>query len=495
MKRRNKIVLHNRLFFKVYLSYACILTISAVLIGTLFMMVYRETSMNSYINQLKHEAENVSNKLSEFIKSEDRQGILGYISIFREINDERDIWIVANDQAENPIDSSMITMTYQEFESQKQYVRLFQSIVYGKSYDEATFEDAIHDDLRNAVAVPIRGMNGEVSGVLIYSSAAESQAQVVNNSIRLIVQCIFAALVISIIVANIFVRSITNPILKMSNTAVELAKGDYAARTDVRRKDEIGQLADTVDVLAERLLENEQERKNMEQMRMDFFANVSHELRTPITVIRAYVETLYDKVVTEEEKVEQYYIRILHECKSMQRLVGDLLLLSKMQNPDFEVDAEPVNIIQVFEDIIRGANAISQERNIKITMDTETDCCLMLGDYDRLRQMFMVILDNAIKFSNENSSIEIIIRVRDKIEIIIRDHGVGISKEELPFIFDKFYKSKLRQNAKGTGLGLAIARQIALKHNGTIEVESQLGQGTQFHFKFDYVTEEQLEVM
>ena len=254
-------------------------------------------------------------------------------------------------------------------------------------------------------------------------------------------------------------------------------------------------MAETVDVLAERLLENENERKNMEQMRMDFFANVSHELRTPITVIRAYTETLFDKVVTDEDKVEQYYVRILHECKSMQRLVGDLLLLSKMQNPDFQVEKEPVNIIQVFEEIIRSASAISQEKNIDILMEKQTDCCLMMGDYDRLRQMFMVILDNAIKFSNENSTIEIKISVAEQIEITIQDHGVGISKEELPFIFDKFYKSKLRQNAKGTGLGLAIARQIALKHDGSIQVKSELGKGTQFNFKFDYVTEEQLEAM
>lgn len=494
MEKSNKVVLQNRLFFKVYLSYACILTISAVLIGTLFMMVYRETSMKTYIKQLKHEADRVSTKLTDFIMNDDYPGTIEYIKMFRDINDQRDLWIVANDQAVNPI-YKMETMSYSDFEREKHYVKLFNSIVSGKEFDEATFDDVIHEDLRNAVAVPIKGLNGETSGVLIYSAAAEGQTQVMNNSIRLIIQCILAALIISIIVASIFVRSITNPILQMRNTAGELAKGDYAARTNVSRKDEIGQLAETVDVLAERLLENENERKNMEQMRMDFFANVSHELRTPITVIRAYTETLFDKVVTDEDKVEQYYVRILHECKSMQRLVGDLLLLSKMQNPDFQVEKEPVNIIQVFEEIIRSASAISQEKNIDILMEKQTDCCLMMGDYDRLRQMFMVILDNAIKFSNENSTIEIKISVAEQIEITIQDHGVGISKEELPFIFDKFYKSKLRQNAKGTGLGLAIARQIALKHDGSIQVKSELGKGTQFNFKFDYVTEEQLEAM
>ena len=197
-------------------------------------------------------------------------------------------------------------------------------------------------------------------------------------------------------------------------------------------------------------------------MRMDFFANVSHELRTPITVIRAYTETLVDGVVTDEEKVRQYYERMLLECKRMERLVGDLLLLSKMQNPDFMVEKEPVNLMDIY---------------------------MVEGDYDRLRQMFLVIFDNAVKFSPENSTVHVTFSEYEKkdgarVYVSIRDEGIGISKEELPNIFEKFYKSKLRQNAKGTGLGLAIAKQIALKHGSDIKVLSEVGKGTEFVFEF-----------
>jgi len=109
---------------------------------------------------------------------------------------------------------------------------------------------------------------------------------------------------------------------------------------------------------------------------------------------------------------------------------------------------------------------------------------MILGDYDRLRQMFMVILDNAIKFSDEGKIVHIIISNTDKIKVSIRDEGIGIDEAELGNIFEKFYKSNLRQNASGTGLGLAIAKQIAIKHEGTIDVNSTAGVGTEFIFTF-----------
>ena len=179
----------------------------------------------------------------------------------------------------------------------------------------------------------------------------------------------------------------------------------------------------------------------------------------------------------------------------MERLVGDLLLLSKMQNPDFAVDKEPVNLVQIFNDIIRSAGTIGKEKKIHIVVTHEQELYIIQGDYDRLRQMFLVIFDNAVKFSPEGGNVYVSICecMPGRVGVSIRDEGIGISKEELPSIFEKFYKSKLRQNAKGSGLGLAIARQIALKHGGDIEVESELGRGTEFRFSFDLIPKKELE--
>ena len=168
----------------------------------------------------------------------------------------------------------------------------------------------------------------------------------------------------------------------------------------------------------------------------------------------------------------------------MERLVRDLLLLSKMQNPDFEIEKEPVNLIQVFDDLLKSAKVLCAQKQIRLHCQKDTDYVLMMGDYDRLRQMFMVIMDNAVKFSPEESTIHVTIDTTKDIVISIRDEGVGISEEEINSIFEKFYKSKLRQNATGSGLGLMIAKQIAIKHNGTINVKSTVGKGTEFIFAF-----------
>ena len=253
-------------------------------------------------------------------------------------------------------------------------------------------------------------------------------------------------------------------------------------------------LENNLDDLSKRLYKAKTERENQEQLRMDFFANVSHELRTPITVMRGYTETLNDGVITDEVMVNEYYRKMLIECRSMERLVGDLFILSKMQNPDFKIEKEPVSIRQVFGDVLRSAREIARKKNITITQKLSVDDeepCMILGDYERLRQMFMIIIDNAVKFSYESGEIIISIEKRItpkkqvKIYVSIQDFGVGISKEALPYIFEKFYKSKLKQNQKGTGLGLMIAKQIALRHGCDIMVESEIEQGTKFSFEFE----------
>ena len=194
-------------------------------------------------------------------------------------------------------------------------------------------------------------------------------------------------------------------------------------------------------------------------------------------------------MVSDPEKVHHYHERMLGECQGMERLVGDLLLLSKMQNPDFAVEKEPVNLVQIFEDLKKSAWAIGKEKNITADIYTELPVIMMLGDYDRLRQMFLVILDNAVKFSPENSVVHIRISCEEQIIISIRDEGIGISEEEQKYIFEKFYKSRLRQNAKGSGLGLAIAKQIAIKHGGTIDIQSEVGKGTEITFTFPELEE------
>lgn len=271
-----------------------------------------------------------------------------------------------------------------------------------------------------------------------------------------------------------------------------IASGDYSGIKVKKPKSQIGKLETNLDDLSKRLDKARVERENQEQLRMDFFANVSHELRTPITVMRGYAETLNDGVVSDKKTVSDVYQKMLSECRGMERLVGDLFILSKMQNPDFHIEKEPVSVRQIFGDVIRGAREIGKSKNITITQKLsvdEEDPCLLLGDYERLRQMFMIIIDNAVKFSHQDGEIIVYIgKEKRKIQVYIQDFGIGISEEAQQYIFEKFYKSKLKQNQKGSGLGLMIAKQIALRHGSDIKVESELEKGTKFSFEFEECT-------
>ncbi|MBQ9119358.1 MAG: HAMP domain-containing protein [Lachnospiraceae bacterium] len=490
-QEKKKRVVPGRLFVKAYLYYAVLGIVVACIIGVLFLNMYQQATRRQYREQLEEQASSVSARFQEFIANKDYENCLGYLEILGETRDY-EVWSLQNPYAEKPMKSAMANIEFQDI-GQANFTNLIYSAFMGKERFLASYSE-IHGCTMMSVGVPIWDLDGEVCGALLISTSMETQDIVLERSKYMILYSILVALGVSFVLALGFAGQLSRPVREIRDTAILLAEGRYDEKTGIKRKDEIGELAKTIDFLADKLTENERIRAGMEQMRMDFFANVSHELRTPITVIRAYTETLVDGVVTEEEKVHQYYTRMLSECKSMERLVGDLLLLSKMQNPDFMVEKEPVNLVQIFGEITRSADAIGTAKNISIRIEHEKDIYLMMGDYDRLRQMFLVIFDNAVKFSPENSVVHVRIREQEQeLEVSIRDEGIGISAEELPNIFEKFYKSKLRQNAKGTGLGLAIAKQIALKHNGNIEVSSEIGKGTEFIFRFPVLLPEELK--
>lgn len=481
MKSKNRI--RHSLFFRVYLYFGIILSVTAILIGVIFIRLYEQSSIKSYRSDLENQINSVCGRLSEFVEDRDYQSSSYYLEILSELI--RDVYIFSNPLANNPMDSRMTTVPLSQIEGlEYEFEEVLKKAFLGEKNNKSVYVKAYQSKML-IVGAPVVDKHNDVIGAVLLINYLSAQNNIVNNGRRMIVNSVLVALLISFIIAIIFARNISHPITVMRRSALQLADGNYDYKIGLERKDEIGELAMSIDILANRLSENDQLRKNMEQMRMDFFANVSHELRTPITVLRGYTETLSDGIVTNPEKIQHYYDRMVSECKSMERLVGDLLILAKMQNPDFNIDKEPINLIQVFDDIERSASAIAREKGIKIEIKKDNHCMMMMGDYDRLRQMFMVILDNAIKFSEKNSIIYINLKEMDKLIITIQDEGIGISEEELPFIFEKFYKSKLRQNAKGSGLGLMIAKQIALKHGGDIKVSSKLGKGTKFTFVFD----------
>jgi len=250
-------------------------------------------------------------------------------------------------------------------------------------------------------------------------------------------------------------------------------------KNQIHQNDEIGELADTMDVLTDRLDEASRQSQKLEQMRRDFIANISHELRTPVTVMRGSLEALVDEVVTEPEQIKDYHRQMLGESVYLQRLVGDLLDLSRLQNNDFEIEMQEINFCDIVDDAVRSAQHIAARKNVNLKLQKMPTLCTFYGDYARLRQMLLVVLDNAIKFSPEQGTVEV--TLNEQI-LTIRDYGSGIAQDILPYIFDRFYKSRSEQNKTGTGLGLAIAKQIAERHHIKLTAQNAQGGGACFQF-------------
>lgn len=345
---------------------------------------------------------------------------------------------------------------------------------------EATTTENFNDYLNEnsiTVAVPIK--NGEtIEGVVLLHSPVKYMSSALKSGIYTLVFSILAALILAGISAVWLSISFTKPLNKIRNTTTELAKGNYEATTQVNQNDEIGDLAKSIDKLALQLDKSSKESERFEKMRQNFIANISHELRTPITVIRGSIEAICDGIIKDPEQLKDYNEQILSDSIHLQRLVNDLIDLTKLQNTDFSIDKSTINLFEIINDAVRSMKNISTKKGVKINFSLENaieeDRYLFVGDYQRIRQMIIIVLDNAIKFSNENQEVDILLKKENnKYELKICDSGRGIDSKNIGKIFNRYHKSNTEENKNGMGLGLAIAKEIAIRHNIEIMVESE----------------------
>ncbi|MCC5801291.1 two-component system histidine kinase PnpS [Rossellomorea vietnamensis] len=224
------------------------------------------------------------------------------------------------------------------------------------------------------------------------------------------------------------------------------------------------------------------ELKKLEQMRKDFVANVSHELKTPITSIKGFSETLLDGAMDDPETLKSFLDIILKESDRLQSLIQDLLELSKIEKQGFQLFVEEVEVAGLIEDVIPILKGKAKPKDISLQADFESRGTAEVDSY-RLKQVFINLISNAIAYTPKGGNVSVTVQDdQDKVYVKVKDNGMGISQEELPRIFERFYRvDKARsRNSGGTGLGLAIVKHIIEAHEGDIEVESELEKGTTF---------------
>ncbi len=265
-----------------------------------------------------------------------------------------------------------------------------------------------------------------------------------------------------------FVKSICVPLGKIGSTAKKLAKGDFSERIPVVSGDEIGQLSRAFNEMADEL-------ENSEQIKNDFISSVSHELRTPLTAIKGWSETLESGY--DPETFKKGMKVITGETKRLEQMVEDLLDFSRIQSGHFTLQLTTIDLIAELEDAILIYIDKAKKENISLSYNEPEFMCAVVGDKNRLRQVFINIIDNALKYTEAGGSIEVEAQKTDSaVTVSVSDTGAGIAPDDLPKVKQKFYKANKTKH--GSGIGLAVADEIITRHGGTLEIDSELGKGT-----------------
>jgi two-component system sensor histidine kinase VicK len=230
------------------------------------------------------------------------------------------------------------------------------------------------------------------------------------------------------------------------------------------------------------ILQDVTERQRIENMQIDFVANVSHELKTPLTSIKGYTETLLEGGSSDAEMTKEFLGIINSETDRMNRLVKDLLQLSRLDTKQQKWYKEEADIVSLVRTAVKKVDMLAKSQNQQVNLIFKPELSILLDmDRDRIEQVLLNILSNAIKYTKEKGRIDVdVFRVDDEVRVVVMDNGIGIPEKELPRVFERFFRVDKARSSRmgGTGLGLAISKQIIDEHKGSIEVESIFGKGT-----------------
>lgn len=490
MRKRRK----RSIAFKLGLYFSLALLAFALVAGSVFFLLFKKQNVALTQKQLEDRAGAIADTFGTFISAEgSRDGKhgegsrgagngngMGYAAYIRFLDDiaMADVWVV---DADHNLVTPSTHEGHQTPASTYNYADLpadAETVVDQAFGGQVTASEGF-SGLLNAptltVGAPVRDSSGNIQAVVLLHSPVEGIESAANEGFRTLAISLCVALVIGIGFAVLLARSFTKPMKEMQVMAGRLAGGDYTAASHIKRQDEIGQLAGSLDTLSHQLKLSSEEHERFQKMQQAFFSNISHELKTPVTVLCGSLEALAGGVVTDPAQVAAYHQEMYAESLALKRLVNDLLDLSRLQNAEFSLNLEQVNLCDIISEVRRSAQNMAKEKELTVTTEVDTGVYFMQGDYLRLRQLLMIAMSNAIKFSPRGGQIEM--RLSEH-TLTITDHGCGISAEDQKHIFERFYKTLSEENAEGTGLGLPIAKEIAERHKIGLTVTSEEGQGT-----------------
>ena len=331
---------------------------------------------------------------------------------------------------------------------------------------------------------------GTVIGAIRFVTSM-SDINITITLLILLISLVGIAIIVAVVISGrFFIRSIVGPIKDMSKTAQRIAQGDFdAPNLNKKYDDEIGDLCDSINYMAHEL-------KQTEQLKNDFISRVSHELRTPLTAIKGWSETM---LLTGDDIDRGTFKKgmniILKESGRLTSIVEELLDFSRLQSGRLKLITEKTDLVAELDEAVYILKERSIQEKKHLMFDTPIEPFPpVMGDKNRLRQVFMNIIDNALKYTPEGGDVTVqILNEVSNITVLISDTGCGIAPEDLPKVKEKFYKAN--QNVGGSGIGLAVADEIVQMHGGTLDIESGIGVGTTVKIQIPVYNEAEVVTM
>ncbi len=337
--------------------------------------------------------------------------------------------------------------------------------------------DGFFEEKHFSYIQPLRTKNGAVVGSVMTCTMNSDMDELLEAMVKTIIMSTLWLMLAALIAVYFITERLVSPIRAMSRAARAFAAGRFDVRVEVNGNDEVAELAAAFNNMANSL-------QHSTEVQRLFLANVSHDLRTPMTSIKGYIENIQSGAIPPD-KVPHYLEVISTEVTRLSSLVSSLLDITKIQAGERKFDIKPFDICEMAREIIIFSEQRLEAKKLDVMFDADRDNMYVSADREAIHQILSNICDNAIKFSTEGGRYEVSVKdVGNKTEVSVYNEGVGIAEEELPYVFDRFYKSDKSRglDKTGVGLGLFIARTIIEAHNETIKVESEYGKWCRFTF-------------
>lgn len=387
-----------------------------------------------------------------------------YVDNFQDIN-VAELWVI------NKYGNVIVTSTgfISENEVYPDYFEALDS-VSGRAFWQGTMSSG---EKVMALSVLLPKTNGFSNGAVRYIISLEPvDLQIVKVTIVVSAVSLFALMLV-VLSGLFFIRSIVVPVKNLNAATRSIAKGNYSEKIILSNKydDELAELAESINYMTDEI-------DKTDKLKNEFISTVSHELRTPLTAIKGWTETLLCISESEDETINNGLKVIQNETERLYTLVEDLLDFSRMESGRMTLHLQKIDIIAELDDAVYVLKDRATREGREIFYSSPDFPAPVNADPDRIKQVFVNIIDNAIKYTPAGGRISIVAMIySDEVRIRVADTGCGISPEDLPHVKEKFYKANL--SAKGSGIGLAVCDEIVSLHKGTLEISSVLGEGTE----------------